>query len=77
MAHGKVTVLCKVPGHVIGTLPNGVVLGREEGSTSVEKTDTKSGGLGCRRGSETDPLKAMRSDMVPTVKSAMKNMLRA
>jgi len=77
MAHGKVTVLCKVPGHVIGTLPHGAVLGRGEGSTGVEKTGIKSGGLGCRRGIETDPLKAMRSDMVPTVKSAMKNMLRA
>jgi len=45
MAHGKVTVLCKVPGHVIGTLPNGVVLGRSEGSAGVEKTGIKSEGL--------------------------------
>jgi len=43
MAHGKVTVLCKIPGHVIGTLPNGAVLGRREGSTGVEKTGMKSG----------------------------------
>jgi len=42
-AHGKVTILCKIPWHVIGALPDTIVLSGVERSAGVEKPGIKSG----------------------------------